>query len=45
MVNDGPKYAASDGLTFVIWKNEGGVDVWTEGGGEESSGGGGNFTR
>lgn len=45
MADDGPKYTAGNGLTLVIWENDRGVDIWTEGGEEESGGGGGKFAH
>jgi hypothetical protein len=34
--DDGAENITGDGLTLIIRKNDGGVDVWTEGGEEES---------
>ena len=43
--DDGAENITGDGLTLIIRKNDGGVDVWTEGGEEESCRRGGNVAH
>lgn len=43
--DNGAKDISSDGLTLIVWKDEWGIDVWTEGGEEEGSRGRGNVVH
>ena len=45
LTDDGAKNITGDGLSFIIRKDDWGVDVWTEGGEEESGRGGGTVAH